>query len=1332
MLPVALLAVTISQNTPTADMAQPVNILSPSGQPPSGQPVFSNGGQADMLLAQSITPADASTVVTSTGNQIEITGGQVSGDGGNLFHSFQQFGLSEQQTANFVANPLVQNVLGWVSGGDASYIDGVLRVSNSDANLYLVNPAGILFGQNARLDLAGSFTAATADRVGFTNGWLDMFEPSDYGQLVGNPNQFSFAAKQPGSLVNLGNLAVGDNQDLTLLGGNVVNAGSASGGRVTLAAVNGQQTVALGSADGLLTMELTPLATEREFSVLSLPELLTGGNFNEGSELVVATDGTVSLQGVTIPEGTGTTAVTSSLDVSGELGGEINVLGAQVVLLGADLNLSGTTAGGNARIGGGYQGNDAIPNADLTYVDADSMINASGGDAGDGGLVILWADGLTQFHGDITAQGGNQGGDGGLAEVSGKQSLVFNGTVDLTAPQGQLGQLLLDPTDVVIGNNGADNGELADGTILAGDPGGTFFISAGEVASILDSADVEIAASNTISINETIDASGNTRVSDLTFTANQIGLNRSITLNGGNLTFDGPVLLEFSNADTFAVELETGPAGGNIQFTDSLNSLNDGQFRRLTLDNSAGDVDIFGTIGNVRAPNILEIIGNNVSLADYVNGSNLDIDAFNDLNFSPQQNTTLAGTGISLRAVNELNLLAANDLTLDDVELMSSGDITLAAQNLTINGSISDQLNVQATNDLTTRSQVLSINANSQLEAGNDLTLEDIDGSAPFNATIVDSSLIANNNIQIRADATRAADTITVVNSDLLADNNLELTAQDILVAAGSRLLADGNISILAETEDVTIVDAAMQPTVVEAGNGLSLEGDDEIDIQALNAPQSVLRSDGDLSLISNGTITANGRFASGGDITAGPGALLFTPVSSGGVLSSVGNVSFGSYTGTSLKIEAGGSINGEDITITGPDNSLTGTDPDIAWLSAGPSVILRAGVVPAVNSPPGSGEFQNTPNLALGDSTNREGTTFTASDANSPGNIEVGDIITNGLPDVAGAVVLSATGNITTGDITTGESFRTESIGSVSATAGGDVSTGAITVNGDDSRVRLGSETGNVEVDTILSRGRDISIAAAGTFRATDTFEVSTLVENNIETTDLPVSLALTRFNAEGMTILYNGATEADPALSSDRFRIGGNGEQFVVGPDVTGKIDPGAGEFIDPIQAGADARRNETYAPRSLPDETSGTTGGITIGGFGTNGFLSVSVQDIPFVDEIDPPGPGVDEPSPGDGPIVMDGEVEIQANEEQVDRQANASVCRPTDGALIAQRSLRGDSSDGDGSDDDSIENSATPEGEQITQRGVCGQSEIGGNILIVEDPIEQLDDGADSEL
>src|SRR5579883_1032394 len=185
-----------------------------------------------------IAPAgDAGTIVTRSGNTFDITGGTAAGT--NVFHSFQTFGLTANQTANFRTVPAVQNILGRVVGGDASVINGLVRVTGGRANLYLMNPAGIVFGANARLDVAGSFTATTATGIGFGNRWFNAIGPNDYAALTGNPDRLTFTVAQPGAIVNAGNLAVGANQTLTLLGGAVVSTGSltAPGGQVIVAAV---------------------------------------------------------------------------------------------------------------------------------------------------------------------------------------------------------------------------------------------------------------------------------------------------------------------------------------------------------------------------------------------------------------------------------------------------------------------------------------------------------------------------------------------------------------------------------------------------------------------------------------------------------------------------------------------------------------------------------------------------------------------------------------------------------------------------------------------------------------------------------------------------------------------------------------------------------------------------------------------------------------------------------------------------------------------------------------------------------------------------------------
>ncbi len=104
------------------------------------------------------TDGTGTIVISPDGRVFNITGGTQAG--ANLFHSFEQFGLDQGQTADFQANPSIQNILGRVVGGDASVIDGLIKVTQTNANLYLINPTGILFGPNARLDVPGSFTAS--------------------------------------------------------------------------------------------------------------------------------------------------------------------------------------------------------------------------------------------------------------------------------------------------------------------------------------------------------------------------------------------------------------------------------------------------------------------------------------------------------------------------------------------------------------------------------------------------------------------------------------------------------------------------------------------------------------------------------------------------------------------------------------------------------------------------------------------------------------------------------------------------------------------------------------------------------------------------------------------------------------------------------------------------------------------------------------------------------------------------------------------------------------------------------------------------------------------
>jgi filamentous hemagglutinin family protein len=113
--------------------------------------------------------------------------------GGNLFHSFQDFNLQHFESATFSGPNHIQNVISRVTGGNPSSIDGLLRLTIPNADFYFLNPYGIMFGPNARLDVQGSFHASTADylRLG-DGGRFDARNPSDSILTVAPIEAFGF------------------------------------------------------------------------------------------------------------------------------------------------------------------------------------------------------------------------------------------------------------------------------------------------------------------------------------------------------------------------------------------------------------------------------------------------------------------------------------------------------------------------------------------------------------------------------------------------------------------------------------------------------------------------------------------------------------------------------------------------------------------------------------------------------------------------------------------------------------------------------------------------------------------------------------------------------------------------------------------------------------------------------------------------------------------------------------------------------------------------------------------------------------------------------------
>ena len=122
-------------------------------------------------------------------------------NGPNLFHSFSNFDINTGETATFLGLNTVENIISRVTGGTTSNIDGLIRSSIPGANLYLLNPAGVLFGPNAALDISGSFHVSSADYINLgNNGRFDASLPVNTVLSVAPPSAFGFLGNSPAAI----------------------------------------------------------------------------------------------------------------------------------------------------------------------------------------------------------------------------------------------------------------------------------------------------------------------------------------------------------------------------------------------------------------------------------------------------------------------------------------------------------------------------------------------------------------------------------------------------------------------------------------------------------------------------------------------------------------------------------------------------------------------------------------------------------------------------------------------------------------------------------------------------------------------------------------------------------------------------------------------------------------------------------------------------------------------------------------------------------------------------------------------------------------------------
>ncbi len=366
-----------------------------------------------------------------------------------------------------------------ITDSKASRIDG--RVS-ANGNIVLINPNGIVFGASSVVDVGGlvATTSDMEDDSAFMNGGTVKFTKP------GNPDA---------RIINNGTMNVRDAGLVGLVAPHVENNGviQAKLGRVQLA--SGDIHTIDFAGDGLIKLEVSDAVTAQSVTNTGLIDaeggdvLITAAQARGLVDALITNSGTIKAQTLgsktgtvtlntkgldtaelpmppVIPnQGTGTIVNTGTILTEGnglhEIGGHITILADDITMGdGSYISAAADTNGGSIRIGGDYQGGNNVPRSNNTVISDLATLNVSSRRYGRGGRIIIWSDDTTEFYGHVSAQGGLEGGDGGFAEISGKNYLDFNGTINLLAPQGENGILLLDPTNISIssGSNAHVNG----------------------------------------------------------------------------------------------------------------------------------------------------------------------------------------------------------------------------------------------------------------------------------------------------------------------------------------------------------------------------------------------------------------------------------------------------------------------------------------------------------------------------------------------------------------------------------------------------------------------------------------------------------------------------------------------------------------------------------------------------------------------------------------------------------------------------------------------------------------------------------------------------------
>ena len=473
-----------------------------------------------------VTPDNTvDTNVNQNANVSEITGGQTRGD--NLFHSFQDFSVPTGNEAFFDNADTIDNIFSRVTGGNISNIDGLIR-ANGSASLFLVNPAGIIFGENASLDIGGSFIGSSADSILFPDSV--EFSASDTQTepilTVNAPIGLGFR-DNPSDIVNrsivgdLTGLEVPANETIALIGGNVVFDGgfmSTPGGRIVIGSVAGNST-------------------------LSLTEVEQGWD--------VGYEDVTNFQDINL-------AFAAYVESAGENTGDIQIQGRNISLKeGSQIGIDSTAGqAGNLSVIASESLKIDGNGIEVEFGDFPSSIfnNVSEQASGENSQIIVEAPQLNiSSGGEITARNIDSINQGADVSVTASE-ILLDGTINFntedTIPTGIFAQTL----EAAEGNSGSINIDAAELTLDSGAQINTETLGAGNAGNLI---------ANTSNFVELTGTNSNGNISGLFANTITTQADIAVTGNGGDIVINTLRLIAIDGGVVASTSQSLG-TGGNI------------------------------------------------------------------------------------------------------------------------------------------------------------------------------------------------------------------------------------------------------------------------------------------------------------------------------------------------------------------------------------------------------------------------------------------------------------------------------------------------------------------------------------------------------------------------------------------------------------------------------------------------------------------------------------------------------------------------------------------------------------------------------------------------